>query len=282
MAAGNYQGLTTREYANSYRDLSASDISLLAIVLSHQPAPSVPKTSSQWKTYQSITKSDIERLPEHLRSRPSIWHRYVNEHITDQLRAELDELCPIHHKLSRRVLHSILRWVKDEISVSIPCMLLPLVQDKLIRWKIRDMFVGLRNVSGMWHTKDEFQNLYGQRVETRWAEQEDRCSACILSRLGGDADALVALRAGMIARSRSAKLKDSRRMAYIEALIREGFDQERSIKMLEDATWIGAEVKMIWKQHCRRRNQRPDELEVSPPAADEAFPADPHLPLRES
>src|SRR5947207_12426109 len=121
-----------------------------------------------------------------------MWRRYVSEHITDQLRADLDELCPMHHKLNRHVLNSMLRWVKDEISVNIPCMLLSLVQDKSLRSEVREMFVRLRKVSGMWHTKDEYQNLYGQRVETRWTEQEDRCSACILSRLGGDADVLVA------------------------------------------------------------------------------------------
>ena len=193
----------------------------------------------------------------------------------------------MHHKLNRHVLNSMLRWVKDEISVSIPRVLLPLVQDKLIRSEVREMFVRLRKVSGMWHTKDQYQNLYGQRIEARWAEQEDRCSACILSRLGGNPDALVALRAGMLARSRRVKVKDSRRMAYIEALIREGFDKEMSIEMLEDSTWIGAEVKMIWKRHRRRREERPDELKVSPPptpvpAVDEAFLADPYQVLQES
>ena len=188
----------------------------------------------------------------------------------------------MHHKLNRYVLHSMLRWVKDEISVSIPSMLLPLVQGGLIKPAIREMFVRLRKVSGMWHTKDEYRNLYGQRVETQWAEQEDRCSACILSRLGGDADALVTLRAGLIAKSRSVKLKDSRRMAYIEALIREGFDKEVSIKMLEDATWIGAEVKMIWKQHRRWRKKKLNELKVSPSPTPVPDVADPYLAPRES
>jgi len=165
-------------------------------------------------------------------------------------------------------------------------MLLPLIQAKLLRSEVREMFVRLRKVSGMWHTKDEYQNLYGQNVEMRWMEQEDRYSACILARFGGDADVLVALRAGMLARARSVKLKDSRRMAYVEALIREGFDNEVSIKMLEDSTWIGAEVKMIWKRH-RRRRERPDELEVFPPPTmvpvmDDAFLADKYLTFRKN
>jgi len=180
----------------------------------------------------------------------------------------------------------MLRWVKDEISVNIPNMLLPLVQDKLLTSEVREIFVRLRKVSGMWHTKDEYQNRYGQSVESRWTEQEDRCSACILSRLGGDADVLVALRAGMLARSRSVKLKDSRRMAYIEALISEGFDKEVSIKMLEDSTWIGAEIKVIRKEHRRRRKEKLDEREVSQqqtqvPVVDEAFLADQYLALQE-
>jgi len=286
MATDRYQPLTTRKYARSYHDLSDSDISLLAGILSHQPTPSVPKTSYQWKSYQSLTKLDIEKLPEHLRSHPSIWHRYINEHITDQLRAGLDEPCPMHHKLNRHLLHSMLRWVKDEISVSIPSMLFPLIQDELIRSEVREMFIQLRKVSGMWHTKGEYEKLYSQGVEAPWVEQKDRCSACILSRLGGDADALVALRAGMLARSRSVKLKDSRRMAYIETLIKKAFDEERSIKMLEDSSWIGAEVKMIWKQRRKQRKESPDYLVPSPPtpvpAVYEPFPTGPYLAIRKS
>ena len=288
MAVNSYQLLATREYAKSYRDLSGSDISLLAIILSHQPAPSVPRSSYQWESYQLAIKSDIEKLPDRLRSHPSIWRRCINEHIADLLRVDLGEqkLCPMHHKLNRYVLRSMLRWVKDEISVNIPNMLLPLVQDKLLTSEVREMFIRLRKVSGMWHTKDEYQNLYGQSVESRWTEQEDRCSACILSRLGGDADVLVALRAGLLARSRSVKIKNSRRMAYIEALIREGFDEEMSIKMLGDSTWIGAEIKVIRKQHHGRRKEKRDELEVSPqqtqvPVVDEAFLADQDLALQE-
>lgn len=277
-----------KAYPQFYRELSNHDITLLASILCHQPSPSVSRAGYQWQSYAAATKRDIEKLPVHLRAHPSMWHKYVNKRISDSLRADLDELCPLHQKLNRPLLFSMMRWVKDEINISIPGMLFPLVQDGLIRDDVKEMFIQLRKVSGMWLSRAQYEDLYGQKVSPQWVEQHDRCPACILSRLSGDKATLVALRAGMLARSRSIKIKESKRMAYVEALIAQGFEEEESVKMMEDAMWVGAEVKTIWKQRKAGKGKKLDEvlkedieLLPTPLPLEKPLPADPYFPLQD-
>jgi hypothetical protein len=216
-----------------------------------------------------------------------MWHKYVNKRISDSFRAELSELCPLHQKLNRPLLLSMFGWVKDEIGISIPGMLFPLVREGRLREEVRRVFVRLRMVSGMWLSPAAYEKMYGARPELRWAEQEDRCPACVLSRLGGDEETLVALRAGMLARSRSVKVRESRRMKFVEALIERGFEEEQSVRMMEDASWTGAEVKTIWKQRKAGKGkivemkEQVEELPPTPLPVEKPLPVDPYFPLRE-
>lgn len=269
----------------SYRDLSTHDILLLASILSHQPSPSTPRPSHQWQTYAQLTKQAIDALPPHLRSHPSTWHKYANKRISASLRADVHELCPLHQTLNRPVLLSMFRWVRHEIGVAIPATLLPLVREGRLRAEVRALFVRLRKVGAMWHTPAAYSAMYGAEAEDRWAEQVDRCPACVLSRMGGDAETLVALRAGMLARSRSVMVRESRRMRFVEALIERGFEEERSVKMMEDATWIGAEVKTIWKQRRGIGKKvevkgEAEEMPLTPMPVEKPLPVDLYVSLR--
>lgn len=78
-------------------------------------------------------------------------------------------------------------------------------------------------------------------------------------------------------------------MAWVEAVMRAAFGEEKSARMVEEAARIGAEVKAIWK--ARRAGRRKSaagavddetvQLPVTPLPAAKPLPARPLLPLEQ-
>jgi len=249
------QNAATEQVAASYRDLTNEDLSLLASILSHQPPPTLPQSASQHKIYSKLTRADILKLPPHLRNYPGTVTKYLTRCVQDDIRAEYRELCSMHLNINRRLMHSMLHWVKKEIDVNIPAVVLSLAKANLLTAEYREQFRRLRESSGMWLRPETYHSLFNQDADPRWSYQNDRCPACILSRLGGEEDILVTLKAGLLVRCRSFTIVDSKRHGFVDALIQKGFTHEQAQEITIRSMKTGTEIKLIWKELMAKRQQ---------------------------
>jgi hypothetical protein len=239
-----------------FRDLSNEDLALLAGILAHQPPPTIPKSSSQHTAYAHITKSDIDKLPSHLRSYPGSLYRYVA-----RIAEDTPNLCSLHHKLSGHQMGSILRFVKREVDVHIPVIHRDLRDTGAISLEARELFDSVRVVSAMWVDPRTYFDVFKEEPKAQWTYQKDGCAACILSRLGGEPNVLLALKVVMIVRSRSNALFSSRRHIYLDSLIINGLGTSDAEGLMRTALRLGAETRYHWrgliaKQREKRRDHK--------------------------
>jgi hypothetical protein len=241
----------------SYKELTWKELSLLASILSHQPPPTLPISASQHRTYARLTKTDIEKLPPRLQDHPNIIVRYLNRRWQDDERTSHRDLCPTHIKLNRNITHSLCRFIQNEIDISIPAIIDTLSNVNTLPLSIRRQFQELREVSGMWLSPESYSKRFEKVAPSRWQFQQDGCPACIISRLGGESQVLISLKAGMLTRFRTCNR--SKRHAFVDALINEGFVEDEAVQIEQSAADLGAELNFILRkllvEQQRQNNQ---------------------------
>jgi hypothetical protein len=195
-----------------FKEMTQQDSKAMAMILCHQPPPTTPLDGVWWQEYKKRTKNEISKLPSHLRSNTSALEHFLNKRTDAQARARTRELCPLHHGLNQGLVRNTLSWIKHEIDVGIP----HLQALQLDRTAV-SMLDRLKDSSAMWLHPRKSQNGYGKPTKPQWCRQEDACAACIMARLGGDINVMIALKAVLI--GRSMHTKGRRRIQYIDQVI---------------------------------------------------------------
>ncbi|KIW05061.1 uncharacterized protein PV09_04216 [Verruconis gallopava] len=195
-----------KKNVRGFRDLNDAELGQVASILCHQPAPNTKTTKLQMQNYQLLVRSQIKHLPAHLRAQ--------------NLQSPFPT-CKTHQGLNSRIAQSIFVWIQEEVEINVPTL--------------------LRILEGTYCDGDIVRT--GRDVNPRWSFQNDGCASCMLARVGGEADILLALKGSMTATTSPTDVSKSRRHLYLDALIAKNFDPKVSTMIFQSAEIIRLKVK---------------------------------------
>lgn len=211
----------------SYSDLSHADIDLLTNILSH-----APRSPAQNHGYEGITANLISALPSHLKNKMS-W---------------LAPACSLHSRINPHPVISMFEAIKHEIDDGLPHSWEPIQAHGLLTEAQVQSLMKLQDLSALWLKPDAFESNFRRKQVTQppYRYQADKCAACILSHIGGDLDACMALGAFFIGRTSTNIWKKSKRVLWMEAWIRQA---------VADGSQDAA-VRRVWEMGVELRQQR--------------------------
>ncbi|KAF2160953.1 hypothetical protein M409DRAFT_70039 [Zasmidium cellare ATCC 36951] len=198
-----------RSPPHEYRDLSKTDIELMAPILDALPDPDASNAS----TYRQVTKQMISDLPSHLRAKVP----------------QVSTFCSLHHKLNPMPLIDLLQAVQKELTPS-----------SLRTWDgVEDLpFTTLQDVNAIWTKPDDFRKLFNRSPSIRFSYEDHKCAACRLACIARNPEAMIALGAIMIARLDPRNWKKSKRILWFEVSLK-GCIQWRQEEL--------SAVEVMWK-----------------------------------
>jgi hypothetical protein len=154
----------------------------------------------------------------------------------------------------------MLHFIKRELDIHIPIIHRDLLVADLVSMEVHELFKRVREISAMWICPRTYFDVFSQEPNVQWTYQKDGCAACMLARLGGEPNVLVALKAAMIARSRTNAISSSRRHVYLDSLIVNGFVAGEAKALMHRAIRLGAEIRYHWRTFLsKQREKRRDE-----------------------
>ncbi|KAJ9667170.1 hypothetical protein H2201_002690 [Coniosporium apollinis] len=232
----------------SYRDLTSSDITQLARILSHAPPPFLHHSSPQVTAYKLATKKELEQIPARLENAKYFTFRGRFKYVYHYGRGDSGVLCELHAPLNYYLVRSLFHFVRREINDQIPAFISDLHEAGVLTKKQMAVFSVLDTVPGMWRSNftDSFAavRLDGGLAMSKWRRQEDHCYACMLARLGGDEQVVFALAAGILGRHRGKgiHIANSKRLLWIESWL-SGFENRE--RMMDDSWALGKQLKAL-------------------------------------
>ena len=238
-------------HPSSYKDMTYRDVVQLAAVLSRVPSSQIPLTSAQYRSYRSITQDEISNLPPRLLSQSTKGKAY---NTSPRSQKQMSELCSLHRPLNEALIASLFRSIKRQLEEKIPAAMNS-IQSKHEALQ-EDIFTvtrlaPLNDVPRLWIEPQVFTDRYGGGPPGKiFTYQADRCSACILARLGSDPDVLVALLAAMkmhMAEDRISVTGISVRISWVQQWMRQ-FPRKECEKMLSVSNQIGDQLKLLYRQ----------------------------------
>ncbi|KAL9079464.1 MAG: hypothetical protein Q9157_001673 [Trypethelium eluteriae] len=267
VSRGLYDGSRQKRFSKPlrrYNNLSESEISLLTRVLSNAPSQNLLRTSPRYETYVNITQEMIQALPSVLTTPPPTKHLF-GLFTTDNNQCMVKDprridgrpfrgLCDMHSRLQCPLTHSILRFVLDEITCYMPRLFeLPFEPE------CQSLFEVLINVTSLYLRPVDFEKLWGRPPSQGWERQKNRCAACILARIGSDADVLVGLSAVYRARVREETYDFHLRASWYDEWIRAhaGHDGEN---LVEKSHALGSVMKRVVRK-ARKKKEALSEID---------------------
>ncbi|KAI9705184.1 MAG: hypothetical protein M1820_005331 [Bogoriella megaspora] len=183
-----------------YNHLNESNITLLTRVFSGAPPYGTHSSSPRHESYAKFTREMIENLPLEMITSPPEKHLFGLITVNNNKCHELDprsedgktyrSLCALHARLRCPLVHSVLRFVLDEITVYMP----PLF-DLDFEADQRGVLHTLANVTSVYMSPQTFEERWGRPPAPEWERQKNKCAGCILARIGSSPNVLVALSA---------------------------------------------------------------------------------------
>ena len=172
------------------RRLHNPDMRQLVQVLRTDPRSTVGPGDER---FEKATQALIKKLSRRLRSSVMSWH---------------GSLCRSHKGLDFYLINDVWSWIKYELEVTIGRFLYPIIMSDALPNLHEDMVRQLEPVVRMFTTD---WTLVGSAPPgkhpvdkgNKWAYQENKCPACMLTRLGSDIEVLYALFACMYGRLQS-------------------------------------------------------------------------------
>ncbi|CAN9135622.1 unnamed protein product [Alternaria alternata] len=174
------------------RRLHNSDMKRLVRILRKVPAPTEEDYERKEVLYRERTKKAIQRLPSRLRC--------------SRLSFGSTSLCSIHNDLNQNLVNDIWIWIRHEFDGAIGKFLYPLIMSDGVltadqKYQVRQ----LEPVLQMWQPNFSVEASAPPdhepiHCESRWHYQQNKCSACIMARIGSHENVLFALFAGMVGR----------------------------------------------------------------------------------
>ena len=247
-----------------YIDLGEHDVSLLTRILSNSPPYDLISTSPRHEAYAKITLELIRALPAALKTPPPNKHLFglfTSDNnqcwAPDPRRRDgrpFKEFCSLHSRLQRPLIHSILRFVFDEIAFHMPKLFdLPFDANQ------RALFDQLIDVTSLYMRPLDFEYRWGRSPHRKWQRQRNKCAACILTRAGSDADVLVALGAVYRARVREESYDFQLRTLWYDEWIR-ALDANDAEYLVEKSHALGSAMNRIVRD-VRMEAEMVDEID---------------------
>lgn len=169
--------------------LTPGDVSLLTEILQLRSIDRDPIH------YNNRIATLLEALPSRLKAERFL-KRIINpsEVPDSKLLDPLDQrgpLCPLHHKLNT----SIIQKVFVLLALEVGHHLNHLTQKRdLLSHEQKQMISRLRALHAIWYEPDDYERFFHRRAQsTKWTYQGNKCAACSLSRIAGDAEAILDL-----------------------------------------------------------------------------------------
>ncbi|KAK4504641.1 hypothetical protein PRZ48_002602 [Zasmidium cellare] len=197
-----------RSPPREYRDLSKSDIELLAPILDALPEPDASNAS----TYRRATKKMITDLPSHLRAKIP----------------QVSSFCSLHHHLNPLPIIDLLKAIQHELTPS-----------SLRTWKdVDDLpFTTLQDINFIWTKADDFSKLFGRAPSIRFSYEGHKCAACKLACLARNVEAMIAVGAIMIARLDPKNWRKSKRILWFEVWLKGCIQWRQDDDCAVDVMW---------------------------------------------
>ncbi|KAF1922473.1 uncharacterized protein M421DRAFT_38761, partial [Didymella exigua CBS 183.55] len=189
--------------------------------------------------FKKATQAAIKKLPRRLRSSTMAWH---------------GSLCSSHKGLDFYLINELWSWIRYELEVAIGRFLYPIVMSEILSKEDERCVRQLEPVARMFNAEWTLAESAAPGkipIDTgsKWTYQENRCPACMLTRLGSDEVALFALFACMYGhlRSRSSGLNGaskirSKRLRFVRYWMKTHPDGAQAA---EEAYDLGLELKAI-------------------------------------
>lgn len=169
--------------------LTLGDVSLLTEILQLRSIDRDPIH------YNNRIATLLEALPSRLKAEGFL-KRIINpsEVPDSKLLDPLDQrgpLCPLHHKLNI----SIIQKVFVLLALEVGHHLNHLAQKRdLLSQEQKQLISRLRALHAIWYEPDDYERFFQSRAQsTKWPYQGNKCAACSLSRIAGDAEAILDL-----------------------------------------------------------------------------------------
>jgi hypothetical protein len=165
--------------------------------------------------------------------------------------------------LNAYTIHSLFTRLTFEVGRNLNSLVL---HHQLLNTRQRDLVERVRELHALWLSPTDYRKMFLQAppppppMKKKWPFQREGCEACILARVGGDAEVLLDLRTVVLSRTKTAELHGRRNikiptlLRFVEAWL-EGLGVEGEV--LEE-NWREAQAlkrlrKEIWKQRAMER-----------------------------
>ena len=184
--ARSYFVQSSRRFPNMYlADFSSSEVSAVCCILQLRP-------EDDGLTFSSRVLSLIKKLPPDLQ-RPNKISRLVLP-----AQNSYTNLCALHKPFDASLVHAIFQLLALEAGVRLNV----LVSNSHIlsrnQWvRIND----IRKLHAIWLAPATYLATFMEVPDPRWPYQQDGCEACMLSRVGGSLDILLAFRTVLLSKT---------------------------------------------------------------------------------
>lgn len=230
---------------DKYYQFSTTDMRLLTRVLSFGPTPSIPSSSAQVKNYKEATRQLIDMLPSYLRSKHN-WFSSTN-------------FCSTHKQLNpcEAALEHLFEDFKHELSTKLFETWIPLQLKGLLSPMQCSLLMKMEDLNAIWLAPEAFAATFCRKPDPEWELQTNGCTACMLSRIGGDFQAVGFLGALLLGGMK--RDMDSMRVTWCEgwlkgAMASKGKEDEEILQMVFDRMHeMGDELREVRQRDKRVR-----------------------------
>ena len=225
-------------HAFTIRDLARKDVKLLTQVL-HKDRKD-DESLRQLRELISVVPSQLRRsgLLNLISNRT---HRFP----------AVAPACSLHKPLNGHVIRSIFNLVALEVGVRMNHLV---ARSERLSFEQRAILQSLRELHSMWLEPETYTSTFLQSPLAIWSYQEDKCEACMLARIGGNAEILRCLRTVVLSRTRTQKQRPPPRVArWVEEWIKRHEDLKEGI--FNQSEEDGRVMKAAWKAAYKRRRK---------------------------
>ncbi|KAI9817514.1 MAG: hypothetical protein M1827_001124 [Pycnora praestabilis] len=260
----------------SINDFSQSDIYKLTRILSFPPNTNNNRSSLLYQQAHAASKALINELPSHLRAPVPFQHKIVKafSKVISLPGTGAKPLCSTHNPMNAQLIHTIFATLALEVGKRLNNV----VSYGKLSSEQQAMIHNLRCLHSMWLDTFTYEKTFLESPTSKWAYQEDGCEACILSRVGGDTDVLLALDVAIRSRVRKSGRRP-RLFKWVKGWIyfTEDPNFQRSLKEKKSAELRKARRsahRAARRAYDNMQEQRPDDERTSSFDEDEAEEAE--------
>jgi hypothetical protein len=194
--------LPTHRRARGYDDLFPFEVSQLASVLCHAPPVNTPRDGAVWTAYVSHTNERIALLGHKLRAAATLpaFLPWSTNH----------GLCSIHRRLNAKPLEDLFVALQYEVEVRTREVWQPVALAGALSASQTEQLALMEELRSLWLPPSEFMKKFNRLPAPKYAHQADGCVACMLARMGANAEIAMALGAMLLGSMRRSDMLSTR------------------------------------------------------------------------